>query len=74
MNNYKEQLQIIKQGIDEIIGEKELIAKLKKGKKLNIITTEKDYFRISENLREKINFIEIDLEIDNETKFLELII
>ena len=24
MNNYKEQLQIIKQGIDEIIGEKEL--------------------------------------------------
>ena len=34
MNNYKEQLQIIKQGIDEIIGEKELIAKLKKGKKL----------------------------------------
>ena len=36
MNNYKEQLQIIKQGIDEIIGEKELIAKLKKGKKLNI--------------------------------------
>ena len=36
MNNYKEQLQIIKQGIDEIIGEKELISKLKKGKKLNI--------------------------------------
>ena len=36
MNNYKEQLQIIKQGIDVIIGEKELIAKLKKGKKLNI--------------------------------------
>ena len=34
MNNYKEQLQIIKQGIDEIIGEKELIAKLKKGKNL----------------------------------------
>ena len=29
MNNYKEQLQIIKQGIDEIIGEKELIAKLR---------------------------------------------
>ena len=43
-------------------------------KNLEIITTEKDYFRISENLREKINFIEIDLEIDNETKFLELII
>ena len=28
MNNYKEQLQIIKQGIDEIIGEKELICLL----------------------------------------------
>ena len=50
------------------------LKKFANSKNLEIITTEKDYFRISENLRENINFIEIDLEIDNETKFLELII
>ena len=50
------------------------LKKFANSKNLEIITTEKDYFRISENLRENINFIEIDLEIDNETKFLKLII
>ena len=50
------------------------LKKFANSKNLEILTTEKDYFRISENLRENINFIEIDLEIDNETKFLKLII
>ena len=36
MNDFKKQLEIIKQGIDEIIGEDNLIEKLKSGKKLTI--------------------------------------
>ena len=36
MNDFKKQLKIIKQGIDEIIGEDDLIEKLKSGKKLTI--------------------------------------
>ena len=36
MNDFKKQLEIIKQGIDEIIGEDDLIEKLKSGKKLTI--------------------------------------
>tara|TARA_Y100001970_G_scaffold203167_1_gene247318 strand:+ start:475 stop:1671 length:1197 start_codon:yes stop_codon:yes gene_type:complete len=36
MNDFKKQLEIIKQGIDEIIGEDDLINKLKSGKKLTI--------------------------------------
>ena len=36
MNDFKKQLEIIKQGIDEIIGEDDLIEKLKSGKKLII--------------------------------------
>jgi len=36
MNDFKKQLEIIKQGIDEIIGENDLIEKLKSGKKLII--------------------------------------
>ena len=36
MDDFKKQLEIIKQGIDEIIGEDDLINKLKTGKKLTI--------------------------------------
>ena len=41
---------------------------------LKIVTTEKDYFRINEKLRENIEYIEIDLEIEEEDKFLSLIL
>ena len=38
-----------------------------------IITTEKDYVKISENYRNKINFLKINLEIDNEEKLINFI-
>ena len=38
-----------------------------------IITTEKDYLRINKELRNEISYIEMDLEIINENKFLDLI-
>ncbi len=38
-----------------------------------IITTEKDYLRINKELRSDINYIEMDLEINDENKFLNLI-
>ena len=40
---------------------------------LKIITTEKDYLRINKELRSDINYIEMDLEIKDENKFLNLI-
>ena len=41
---------------------------------LKIITTEKDYLRINKELRNDINYIEMDLEIKDENKFLNLIL
>ena len=38
-----------------------------------IITTEKDFLRINKELRSNIDYIEMDLIISNENKFLELI-
>ena len=38
-----------------------------------IITTEKDFLRINKELRKDINYIEMDLIINNENKLLELI-
>tara|TARA_B100000989_G_scaffold211452_1_gene160493 strand:- start:400 stop:1350 length:951 start_codon:yes stop_codon:yes gene_type:complete len=52
------------------------IKKIKfKAKKLNakIITTEKDYVKLSERDNENIDFLEIDLKIKNEQDFINLI-
>ena len=38
-----------------------------------IITTEKDFKRIPQNLREKINFLEIDLKIKDENKLVQFL-
>ena len=38
-----------------------------------IITTEKDFLRINSGLRVDIDYIEMDLIISNENKFLKLI-
>ena len=68
--------------IDEIIFpdhyeyKQEDINKIKlKAKKLNakIITTEKDYVKLSEKDTDNIDFIEIDLKIKNETDLINLI-
>ena len=40
---------------------------------LKVITTEKDYFRINKELRQDLNYIEMDLEIVNEKQFLDLL-
>ena len=41
------------------------IKKLAKKKKLNIITTEKDYLRLNKKNRKNIKFLKIDLNIKN---------
>ena len=43
-------------------------------KNTKIVTTEKDYVKIPKSLREKINFIKIDLEILEQEKLTELIV
>ena len=44
-----------------------------KKEKAEILTTEKDYIKIPENLKDKINCIEIDLEIKEQDKLINLI-
>ncbi len=41
---------------------------------LKVITTEKDYFRINKELRQDVDYIEMDLEIVNEKQFLDLLL
>jgi len=36
-----------------------------------LLTTEKDYFRIGENYKQNINFLKIEVEIENRNQFIE---
>ncbi len=49
------------------------LLKVAENKNIKIITTEKDYVKIPKNLREKINFIKIDLEILEQDQLTDLI-
>ena len=49
------------------------ILNLAKKEKAEILTTEKDYVKIPKNLKDKINYIEIDLEIEEKDKLINLI-
>ena len=40
---------------------------------MRIITTEKDYIKIPNYLREKISFVDIDLEISEKDKLIKFI-
>ena len=44
-----------------------------KNENLKILTTEKDYMKIPEEFKKEIDFIAIDLVIQNEEKFIELL-
>ena len=44
-----------------------------KNENLKILTTEKDYMKIPEEFKKEIDFIAIDLIIQNEEKFIELL-
>ena len=49
------------------------IIELAKKKNMRIVTTEKDYIKIPNHFKEKISFVEIDLEISEENKLIEFI-
>ena len=49
------------------------ILEISKKKHLQTLTTEKDYVRIPSNLRNGIEFVEIDLKIDEEEKLVKFI-
>ena len=53
--------------------EKELANLLNKikDKKSILLTTEKDYFRISENHKKNIKYLKIKVEIENKNQFIE---
>ena len=36
-----------------------------------LLTTEKDYFRIDENYKQNINFLKIEVEIENRNQFID---
>jgi tetraacyldisaccharide 4'-kinase len=41
--------------------------------RIKIVTTEKDYYRMSDEHKLSCDYIEIDLEIENKNKFINLI-
>jgi len=47
-----------------------LIYKAKENNNI-LLTTEKDYFRISENYKQNINFLKIEVEIENRDQFID---
>ena len=49
------------------------ILEIAKNKDLKILTTEKDFIKIPDNLKSEINFIEIDLEIPKKDKLIKFI-
>ncbi len=49
------------------------ILEFSKKNNLKVLTTEKDYLKIPNHLKDKINFIEIDLKIDEEEKLVKFI-
>ena len=49
------------------------IIKIAKNLKCKILTTEKDYIKIPKVLKKKINFIKIDLMIQNEKKLIKIL-
>ena len=46
---------------------------LSEGKDAVLLTTEKDYFRIDDSYKKNIEFLKIELDIDNKDNFVELI-
>ena len=50
------------------------IKEIAKNKKLKILTTEKDYYRIPLNLRKNINYLKIELKIENLKEFKNFVI
>ena len=38
-----------------------------------LVTTEKDYFRLDDNLKNEIDFLKVELEIENKKELLELL-
>ena len=50
------------------------IKTLAKRENLNIITTEKDFFRLNDNQKKNVNYLKIELKIKNEHQFKKLIL
>jgi len=49
------------------------IKKIAKNKKLEIITTEKDYLRLNKNNKKNIKFLKVELKIKNNKKFIKFL-
>ena len=58
---------------DYTIKDLEKIQDIAKNENLKVITTEKDFMKIPEKFKKKIDFLEIDLIIHDEEKLIELL-
>jgi tetraacyldisaccharide 4'-kinase len=58
---------------DYSLNDLEKIQNIARNENLKIITTEKDFMKIPEKFKEKINFLAIDLVIQDEKKLIELL-
>ena len=59
---------------DYSLNDLEKIRNIAKNEKLKIITTEKDFMKIPQEFKKEINFLTIDLIIQDERKLIELLI
>ena len=73
MENRLDIVETIKFPDHQKYSEEELENLLNKSKDKNFIllTTEKDYFRISENYKKNIEYLKIKIEIENKNQFIE---
>ena len=58
---------------DYSLDDLEKIQKIAKNEDLKILTTEKDFMKIPEEFKKEINFLNIDLVIQDERKLIELL-
>ena len=58
---------------DYSLNDLEKILNIAKNEKLKIITTEKDFMKIPKQFKKEINFLTIDLIIQDERKLIELL-
>ena len=53
--------------------EKDFDSITKNEENTNFLTTEKDYFRMNNKMKNKISYVEVDLEIENKETFINLL-
>jgi NitT/TauT family transport system ATP-binding protein len=69
--NIEVPLNVLRKPIKDYTAKIQEMINLANKEKLELITTEKDYFRINENYKKNINFLKIEIEMENRNQFID---